>query len=161
MNPGAAEICGNLVDEDCDEEAEMCPVPLPDLDNDGSTSDRDCDDNDPDRFPENPEIDCDGVDNDCDCFEVCNGQQIDVCAAPTPDAGATPDAAPPAQDAAEPEPAPDASVPPSDAGTRDMGQGAGPPPDSSCGCRGPGENDPTPLGIALLALLWLSRKRRR
>jgi len=71
--PGAPELCGNDIDENCDGE----DLPCEDVDGDGFTSDVDCDDEDPDRFPGNPEapnactglVDpkCDdGVDQDCD-----------------------------------------------------------------------------------------------
>jgi hypothetical protein len=80
VSPGAAEICGNLEDEDCSGTAETCPVPPADGDNDGSPLGTDCDDADPARFPEQGEIECDGVDNDCDCFELCGGQRVDRCA---------------------------------------------------------------------------------
>lgn len=93
INPGAAEVCGNLVDEDCDGQANACPPPLMDADHDGSPEGTDCDDHDPRRYPEASEVECDGVDNDCDCFEVCGATRTDVCPA---DAGVVPDAAAPA-----------------------------------------------------------------
>jgi putative metal-binding protein len=61
INPGASEICGNGIDDNCngmvDEEV--------DLDNDGFTNCQgDCNDNDPAIHPGAPEV-CDGKDNDC------------------------------------------------------------------------------------------------
>jgi len=98
INPGAAEICGNTVDEDCDGTAAPCPEPPADNDGDGSPVDSDCDDMDPLRFPENPEQECDGIDNDCDCFEVCQGSMTNVCQEPADggpgDASLAPDAPP-------------------------------------------------------------------
>lgn len=96
INPGAAEVCGNNIDEDCDDIAAPCPEPPEDKDGDGSPVDSDCDDRDPNRFPENPELDCDGIDNDCDCFEVCRSTMTNVCENPDdagiPDASRQPDA---------------------------------------------------------------------
>lgn len=91
INPGAAEICGNNVDEDCDGTANMCPPPLMDADHDGSPEGTDCDDHDPNRYPEATERECDGIDNDCDCVEVCGATRTDMC----PDAGVWPDASAP------------------------------------------------------------------
>ena len=60
INPGAGEICGNEIDENCDGVRPAC-----DNDMDGVFADRDCDDADPSRFPGNPEICDDGIDQDC------------------------------------------------------------------------------------------------
>ncbi len=78
-NPGAAEICGNSLDEDCSGTADECPMPPPDVDGDGSPAGTDCDDNNPARFPEKAEIDCDGIDNNCDCLERCQNASTDLC----------------------------------------------------------------------------------
>jgi len=107
ISPGAAEICGNAIDEDCTGGANVCP-PMPgDVDGDGSPSDSDCDDNDGRRYPENAEVECDNIDNDCDCLEVCRGVNTDLCPADAGVPGA--DAALPAVDAAM-GPAPDATA---------------------------------------------------
>jgi hypothetical protein len=69
--PGRFEICGNDIDEDCDNRAT-------DMDCDGSVGiydgGDDCDDEDPGRFPGNLEMcgnevdeDCDGIASDQDC----------------------------------------------------------------------------------------------
>lgn len=157
INPGAAEICGNDVDENCDGTAEPCPPTPIDLDMDGSPAGTDCDDNDPDRFPEHPEQECDGKDNDCDCFEVCDTVRTDVCN-PQPDAGPV-DATSPAPDATSP--APDAGpAPVPDAGPPDTGVNA-PAAASDCACSEthPSGGSSGLLGLGLLGLAVLRRRR--
>ena len=148
INPGAAEVCGNTVDEDCNGTAEDCPEPPVDMDGDGSPADSDCDDNDPNRFPEHPEDPCDGIDNDCDCFEICDAQ-IDVCSPPPEDAG-TPDAT---EEAGMPPPPP---PPPPPAPTKDAGaQEEETVIDASdCGCTA-AERKGSPAMFLLLGLLFL------
>jgi hypothetical protein len=59
--PGAPEVCGNSVDDDCD----PATLDVFDDDADGVDCETDCDDADPANYPGNAEI-CDGQDNDCD-----------------------------------------------------------------------------------------------
>ncbi len=61
VNPGATEVCGDGVDNDCDGTTDVGA----DADTDGSDSCLDCDDNDINTFPGAAEL-CDGVDNNCD-----------------------------------------------------------------------------------------------
>ena len=95
INPGATEICGNDVDEDCDGSDLACPENCIDMDGDGygapgSTDcvDRDgnvltevdCDDTNAAINPSANEV-CDGVDNDCDnVVDECplSGQVCDM-----------------------------------------------------------------------------------
>ncbi len=162
INPGAAEICGNNEDEDCNGVAEDCPPPPTDMDMDGSPEGTDCDDNNPNRYPEHPEVECDGIDNDCDCFEVCQGMRRDVCSPPPPmDASVPVDAAPAPMDAAT-QTHPDAMVvaPQPDAGTP---QGTSPPESSDCDCSSTEKSRSSSnyLGLVILGLLVFSRRRRR
>ncbi|MEQ9499301.1 MAG: fibronectin type III domain-containing protein [Deltaproteobacteria bacterium] len=152
INPGAAEICGNTVDEDCNGTAEDCPEPPPDMDMDGSPFGTDCDDNNPDRYPEHPEVECDGIDNDCDCNEICDGVETDVCNPTDRDGGAAYDAGPTPSDDAGP-------VPPvqRDGGEEEV---TADPPIASDGC-GCTASDTRGSGFAGLALLVLTLVRRR
>jgi len=70
INPGAAEICGNGVDENCDGVDDVCsPV---DADGDGFSVDEDCNDNNAGINPNAAEICGNGVDENCDGVDdVC------------------------------------------------------------------------------------------
>lgn len=85
VHPGATEICGNAVDEDCDGEAQECSVGCVDGDSDGYQAKTeacpegtDCDDNNNTIHPGGTEVcgnqvdeDCDGYDDSCDpCADV-------------------------------------------------------------------------------------------
>ncbi|MCB9674430.1 MAG: hypothetical protein H6737_04890 [Alphaproteobacteria bacterium] len=76
VNPGAEEIPGNAVDEDCDGRAEG--IESVDLDGDGAIGAEDCDDADPTRHPGATE-DTSPVDRDCDGFADPSGR-LATCA---------------------------------------------------------------------------------
>jgi VCBS repeat-containing protein len=62
VNPGAAEMCSNGVDDDCN----PATPDIFDADSDGSNCNLDCDDTNANSWPGNSEICGDGIDNDCD-----------------------------------------------------------------------------------------------
>ncbi len=157
VNPGATEICGNAVDENCDDVAEDCPPPPVVMDGDGSPEGTDCDDNNPNRYPELAEVECDGIDNDCDCNESCNGNLTDVCAdAGVPDQGTTPPDTGAVVDAGQaadvPVAAEDASAAADATAAPDSGQ-APPVKSDGCGCRAEPQSDG---GFGLIALFVLT-----
>ncbi len=95
INPGAEEICGNRIDEDCDKQADDC-IDCIDRDLDGygdgkDCIDADCNDNDTSINPGASEVcdnqmddDCDGLvdDADPDCVQTW-AQEIDFQVIPS------------------------------------------------------------------------------
>ena len=68
--PGADEICGDGVDQNCDGTDALCPEDIDD-DGDGFTENQgDCDDTNAAVYPGAAEICGDGVDQDCDGSDV-------------------------------------------------------------------------------------------
>ncbi|MBT3985897.1 hypothetical protein HOD38_04140 [archaeon] len=94
INPGASEVCSDLVDNDCDTliDYDDSDCTCMDSDIDGYISDDcggdDCHDYDPNIHPAATEVCNDGVDNDCDglidcaddfCFGSLNLENITCC----------------------------------------------------------------------------------
>lgn len=78
VNPGATEIFGNGIDDNCDGVAEV------DLDMDGIGSLTDCDDGNAAVFPGAPEICGNGIDEDCSGQDLNCPPANDDCAGATP-----------------------------------------------------------------------------
>ncbi len=66
VHPGAAEACGNGVDDDCNGQTDEGCAACTDADQDGRCEDVDCDDADPAVHPDAAERCGNGVDDDCD-----------------------------------------------------------------------------------------------
>src|SRR6056297_1332740 len=75
--PGATEICGDGIDQDCDGSDLTCPEDIDD-DGDGYTENEgDCDDTDASIYPGATEICGDGIDQDCDGSDLTCPEDID------------------------------------------------------------------------------------
>ena len=79
--PGAAEVCGDGIDQDCNGSDLLCT----DNDGDGFPEDIDCDDNNASRYPGAPEI-CDGIDNDCNGLVDQADVPLSMLCSPLPNA---------------------------------------------------------------------------
>ena len=78
--PGAEEICGDGLDQDCDG-SPLCDGGTVDSDGDDWSDEAsggdDCDDTDATVFPGAPEL-CDTIDQDCDGLIICDGGSTDA-----------------------------------------------------------------------------------
>ena len=79
IHPGAAEVCGDGIDQDCNGNDLICPDDVDD-DGDGQTENQgDCDDTDATIFDGATEICGDGIDQDCDRSDLpCSPDPEDV-----------------------------------------------------------------------------------
>ena len=77
ISPGATEICGDGVDQDCSGSDLICPENIDD-DNDGFTENQgDCNDSNFEIHPEATEICGDNIDQDCDGSDLTCPEDID------------------------------------------------------------------------------------
>src|SRR6056297_2120844 len=75
--PGATEICGDGIDQDCDGSDLTCPENIDD-DGDGYTENEgDCNDSDASIYPGATEICGDGIDQDCDGSDLTCPENVD------------------------------------------------------------------------------------
>lgn len=86
VHPGASEVCGDHVDQDCDGVDRSCGADLGDGDGDGSIGPEaggdDCNDSDAAIYPGAREVCSDGKDQDCDGADAVLG--VDAACATTP-----------------------------------------------------------------------------
>jgi hypothetical protein len=82
IHPGAEEICGDNIDQDCNRSDSICPPDPNDVDNDGdgyTENQGDCNDNRPAVHPQAEEICGDGIDQDCNGTDmICPPDPNDV-----------------------------------------------------------------------------------
>ena len=79
IHPGALEICGDNIDQDCNGADKACTA---DGDGDGSPADEDCDDNDASKRPGAIEIPGDGIDQDCDGADATAATCVELADSP-------------------------------------------------------------------------------
>jgi hypothetical protein len=73
--PGAPEVCGDGIDQDCNGVDSACDCTVADADGDGydalGCGGTDCNDGDDGIHPDAIEVACDGIDQDCNGFDLC------------------------------------------------------------------------------------------
>lgn len=90
VHPGATEVCGDGVDQDCNGLDQSCTAQSGDADGDGHLSPEaggdDCDDGDAATYPGAPELCGDGRDQDCDGGDAMPGSSAACQEQPTTNA---------------------------------------------------------------------------
>lgn len=79
INPGAVEVCGDSIDQDCNGSDSVCVI---DNDSDGYSADDDCNDADASIHPGAVEITDDGIDQDCNGVDDTALSCIDISDTP-------------------------------------------------------------------------------